>query len=280
MHWKIIADGGSTKTDWRLISESGDIRIAQSGGINPLHISKKDAQHNLSVLDKILDDASSVELWFYGAGITGDIALQQMEELFRSKFGAEVSINIGDDLLAAARAIFHNDDGIVCILGTGSNSGLSINNSIVKKIPALGYILGDEGSGADIGKRWINAIFKQELPREIIQEVLTDHEIDMHEVIHEVYRGKLPARYLASFSKMVSKYIAYPEVESIVEMAFKDFIQRNLLKYENCKAYKIGFVGSVAFHFQNILVKVCEKHGFHSMEFVQSPIDQLVEYHK
>lgn len=274
----LIADGGSTKTEWRLI-ESSDTKSFSCAGINPFFNSRDQIYEELKKLDIPADFGSIGKVVFYGAGLTAGKAQDEMEKAFQSVF-INATISLNDDLTAAARALFADGAGIACILGTGSNSGLFRNDKLVDKIPALGYILGDEGSGADIGIHFLNALLKRKLPADISKILDREKGLGMNKVLDKVYRERLPNRYLASMTKIVKEYIHVYEIREIVLNAFNSFVERNILRYDNPMEYPIGFVGSVAWHFADELKEILDGHGLNLKNIIQQPIEELVAYHR
>ncbi len=276
---RIIADGGSTKTDWRIISSDQRVVSITTPGINPFHLTKTGIDATLAGMDLPEPNGVVSHIYFYGAGVTGNNAENIMKSALQKRFGLSCDVFVGDDLLAAARALFGNSDGIACILGTGSNSCIYRNGKIEDKIPPLGYILGDEGSGTDMGKRLINALFKKEFPEKIREKILLDEGINMHEVLDKTYRSEYPARELAAFSKIVKKYLDQKPVAKIAEDALDAFFSKNIARYENYSSCKVGFVGSVAYHFHEILEQAAKKWRVKELIVLSSPIDELVKYH-
>lgn len=277
---KLVADGGSTKTDWRLIIDEQEIHPFQSGGMNPFHLAVAEIELELSRIDLPVSEKEISEVWFYGAGISGEKAINIISTALKRRFGAQAVIHTGDDLLAAARALFKEEEGIACILGTGSNSGRCQNGHIVEKIPALGYILGDEGSGADMGKRLLNALYKRALPGEITDTIIREKNLDMHDVLQKVYRNELPARYLASYAKIIKEYVHYEPIALLAEEALQAFFERNITRYEGYTTCQAGFVGSIAYHFKDILLKIARAKGIRIEKILKNPVDELAHYHK
>jgi N-acetylglucosamine kinase-like BadF-type ATPase len=274
----LIADGGSTKTEWRLIDRD-KVESYSCAGINPFFNSQSQIKEELNNLAFVEDDLKITELYFYGAGLTAGKAQDEMESAFRSVF-KETRLYFKDDLTAAARALFSDGSGIVCILGTGSNSGLYKEGKLVEKVPALGYILGDEGSGADIGKSFLNALLKRRLPGSLTKELIEKEDLEMNTVLHKVYKEKRPNRYMASLTQIMKKHMEISEIRQIVLDAFDSFVNKNILKYPNHSEIEVGFVGSIAWHFQNELKEVLSRRDLRINKIIQQPIENLVLYHK
>ncbi len=274
----LIADGGSTKTEWRLV-DVNESTAFWSAGINPFFHTQQQMMEELSKLDIPVKKDSLEEVVFYGAGLTEGKAQDELELAFHQVF-SKSKICLYDDLTAAARALFARGEGIACILGTGSNSGFFKNGNLEDKIPALGYILGDEGSGAQIGIRFLNALLKRKLPLDLSVQLIEKEGLTMNEVLNRVYREKLPNRYLASLTQIVKKYIAVDDIRHIVLDAFTEFIEKNILSYKNPYETDIGFVGSVAWHFQDELKECLENYQLSFTKIIRQPIDELVLYHR
>ena len=275
----LIADGGSTKTDWRVLD--GEIVHAfHTKGINPFHNNESQIIEEINKSDVIKMRSSINEIYFYGAGLVNDNVKSVLTGMFIKVFPFAVKIEVNDDLLAAARALFGNDKGIACILGTGSNSCLFNGFSIEDKVSSLGYILGDEGSGAKLGIKFINAIYKRELSEDLINQLLQEPDLAIETVLENVYKKHLPNLYLASLTKLIIKYIDNSEIYMLVKDSFIEFIDKNISKYSDFKSYPIGFIGSIAFYFKDVLIKVLDEKNLKIGKVVKAPIDQLIAYHK
>jgi len=275
----LIADSGSTKTDWRLI-DGQEIRVMSTRGINPYHSGEAEIEEELNTLDFAGTERSILEVYFYGSGV----ANQEMKDVIRRKLqeriGVHPYIQVNDDLLGVARSLFQDQNGIACILGTGSNSGLFLNGEISDKVPAMGYSLGDEGGGTDIGKRLVNALHKRNLSDTLRQSIIDEEGLSMEEILENVYKRPHANRYLASLTRVAAKHIDDPAVRDIVTKAFEDFVDKNISKYSNYSSMEIGFAGSVAFHFKELLEEVLEKHNLNCRKIIASPIEGLVDFHQ
>ncbi len=274
----LIADGGSTKTEWRLINDS-ETSSYSCAGINPFFNSKKQIIDEIKTLNLTEQKDSIKEVYFYGAGLTKGKAQEDLEDAFRSVF-RNSRIYLNDDLTAAGRALFAEGSGIACILGTGSNSCLYINGKLKDKVPALGYILGDEGSGADIGKRFLNDLLKRKLSKDLSKDLINNEGLEMNKVLDRVYRERLPNRFLASMTKQVKKNLHHPEIRQIVLDSFNSFIEKNILGYSDYREMEIGFVGSVAWHFKDELEEVLTGHNLRFKKIIKQPVEDLVIYHR
>lgn len=264
----LIADSGSTKTDWAV----GGKRFSTQG-INPFHQSEDTI---LSILhDELLPqlDVKKVgAVQFYGSGVRTELE-PVMVRLLRQCFGTTIPIEAHSDLLGAARALCGNSEGIACILGTGSNSCLYDGKNIVKNTPPLGYILGDEGSGAVLGRRFLNALYKGRLAEIYVIGLEHYTQMTLPQIIDRVYRQPLPNRWLASLSPFIHNLLADPFIETIVIENFRDFIRYNIMPY--CRPeLPINAVGSIAFFYRPQLEQAATSLGFTLGKIMRSPLDK------
>jgi len=274
----LIADSGSTKTDWRLI-DGTEITSMTTRGINPYHSSEKEIEEELNKLELAGKEQSIFHIYFYGSGVTNEEMKDILRISLQSRIGVHPDIQVEDDLLGVARALFQQDNGIACILGTGSNSCLYMDGYIKDKVPALGYSLGDEGSGTDIGKRLVNALHKRTISDELREAIVAEEGLSIEQILENVYKKPHANRYLASLTRIAAKHIKNKEIRDLVAEAFEDFIQKNISKYSDFTTSEIGFAGSVAFHFSDILKDVLDKHNLKCSRILASPIEGLVKYH-
>ncbi len=281
----IIADSGSTKTDWAVIDGSTVLTRIKTQGINPFHqsaevISSILSQELLPSLDRVVTSDAVSGLYFYGSGCTPEKCIQ-LKQILSEFFPETSSIDCAGDLLAAARAVCGRKAGIACILGTGANSCLYDGEQIIANTPPLGYILGDEGSGAVLGKLFMNGIFKGFLPESLKQEYLDWSGLTYGDVIDKVYRQPLANRFLAKTANFIaSRMDTYPELEELVCNNFRSFFDRNLVQYKRqSEMNTIGFVGGISHQFSAQLTQVAMEKGYTVAAIMKSPIDGLVKYH-
>jgi len=182
-------------------------------------------------------------------------------------------------LLGAARSLCQHEAGIACILGTGSNSCFYDGSQIVNNISPLGFILGDEGSGAVMGKKLVADVLKKQLPEHIIHAFFETYSFTLAEIVHAVYRQAFPNRFLAQFTRFLAQHIQEPEIEHLVVHSFNEFISRNVLQYPEARQMPIYFTGSVAFHFSDQVKQSLANYGLSLAGIVKNPIEQLVAYH-
>lgn len=272
-HSVLIADSGSTKTDWAFMG----MRM-QTQGINPFHQDEDTIRGILK--DELLPQLTSdirhlTSILFYGSGVRPELE-EKMIRLLGEAFPQAEHIEAHGDLLGAARALCNNEEGIACILGTGANSCLYDGERIVENTPPMGYILGDEGSGAVLGARFLNALYKNRLSNEVKVAFETYMEMSMAQVIDRVYRQPMANRWLASLSTFIHQQIGNPQIEQLVIDNFRDFIQRNITPYQR-KDLPINAVGSIAFYYKEQLEKAVKEEGYTLGKIVRSPLDALVE---
>ena len=289
---KLIADSGSTKTDWCLLDDTGVMSRMTTQGINPIHQTKdtireilnKELLPQLTIHPSCVPSVASDEesgaaftIHFYGSGVT-PIQREPMCQLLHEVFTGAGEVMAESDLLGAARALCQQKEGVACILGTGANSCLYDGQQIVKNTPALGYILGDEGSGAVLGIRFLNALYKGALPESLRQEFETQTGLTIAEVINRVYRQPMANRWLASLSTFIHSHVDMPEVSTLVTDNFRCFIRRNVLPYGR-KDLPLNAVGSIAWYYREQLSEAAEAEGLVLGTVIQSPMEGLVTFH-
>ena len=274
---RLIADSGSTKTDW-LLTEGSVLSAWKTQGINPCHQQPATIRHILQTeLLPFLKGKTTPELRlsFYGSGCTAGL-VPGMTALLADVFHLpDGQIEVAGDLLAAARAICGHEEGIACILGTGANSCVYDGQNIVNNTPPLGYILGDEGSGAVLGKRFLNGIFKGSLPPFVRDLYLKETEQSYEDIIHRVYSEPLANRYLASVALFIGRHQDEKCLQQLVKDNFSDFIRRNIQPYK--QRLPIGFVGSIAHAFSPLLIEVCHESGYEVSRIEKRPIEGLLQ---
>lgn len=280
---KLIVDSGSTKTDWCFAELSDVYVLVQTDGINPVVQSYDEI---LSVVQEqmlprakqqSLDLVSLDEVYFYGAGCTPELR-PVVEKALRVAVGEKPSVYVDSDLLAAARALCGTDSGIACILGTGSNSCYYDGERIQEHTPALGYILGDEGSGAVLGRNFINGILKGTLSQNLRDEFLEEYQTSQADIIDKVYHSATPNRFLASLSKFILSHIDDDCLETLVVRNFENFIISNIRNYSEAKPI-INAVGSVAFLYRKQLKHAAMLQGYELGKILKSPLEGLLDYH-
>lgn len=272
----LIADSGSTKTDWVL--SANPQQVIHTQGINPFHQSAAEMAAILSgeLLPQLpVGDVGSV--CFYGSGVRPELE-PLMANLLKEAFPQAERVEAHGDLLGAARALCGRKEGIASILGTGANSCLYDGEAILQNTPALGYILGDEGSGAVLGKLLVNALYKGRLSNEIVADFQRQTGLDMPAVIARVYRQPMANRFLASLCPFIHDHLADPCLKSLVIDAFRDFFRINIAPYRR-RDLPVAFVGSVAWFFSQQLAEAAAAKGFCVGTVCRSPLLGLLRYH-
>jgi len=272
----LIADSGTTKTEWCMITDDGSTEIVITPGINPFY---QNAENIASILQHAFPDFKKIEaIYFYGAGCNSEEKQNIVRSALTKVFNS-VNVFIGSDLLAAAHSLCQDQSGIVCILGTGSNSCLYDGNGIAENVSPLGFILGDEGSGAVLGKKLIGDVLKKQLPANLIDDFFIAYPNKADEILENVYKKPFPSRYLASFTKFISANINHAEIENIVLTSFREFVTRNLLHYSGIGRIPIHFTGSIAYYFEAQLRKVIEEQHLILGNIERAPMEGLIKYH-
>lgn len=281
---KLIADSGSTKTDWCLCNGDTVLTTIQSQGINPYHQAEEAIEQVLrnELLPQLsknpeFNSQSSIKVIYYGAGCANETACNRVKEAIHKVLNTK-DITVHSDLLGAARALCGHEEGIACVLGTGSNSCLYNGKEIKANIPPLGYILGDEGSSAVLGRRLVGDCLKNQLPEAIREEFLAEYQLTQEIILEKVYRQPLANRFLASLTPFLSKHREVPEIHRLLIESFTDFFVRNVKQYRR-PWLPIHFVGSIAHAFSAELKEAAESLGMELGTILQSPMEGLIKYH-
>lgn len=275
----LIADGGSTKTDWRLIKEGREYKQIQTSGFNPYLVGSEVIEAILwKELQPYIDNQSVSKVYYYGAGCSTPVKNMIVETAFEKIF-QNARINISHDLLAAAHALCGDTEGIAAILGTGSNSCYYDGRDITDSIFSSGYFFGDEGSGAYLGKQLLTAYLHNELPDEVKTLFVEQFTMSRESILDSVYTKPAPSRFLASFSNFLNENRNHPYIYNLIAESFRAFYKYQICCYSRYKEVPVHFVGSVAFHYKDILTKVGLEFGIKTGKFIKAPIDGLVEYH-
>ena len=276
---QLIADSGSTKTDWRLIDVEGEISQAKTVGFNPYHQSSKDIAQKLQqeLLPQLSDEITSI--YFYGAGCSTESSCQTVKTALQQVFSA-AQIEVHNDLLAAARALCGHQPGIACIIGTGANSCQYDGQKITDNVPPLGYIMGDEGSATWLGKQLLNSYFKRWMPEDLQISFNKRFSPTVSDVLENVYRQPQANRYLAQFSRFTFHQLKHPWVAKLVYDGFNAFFEKNIVQYADYQQKPIHFTGGVAFYYSNLLRQVANDRGVRVQNILESPIAGLTLFHQ
>jgi N-acetylglucosamine kinase-like BadF-type ATPase len=276
----IIADGGSTKTNWCLVTDEGKKVYFNTEGYNPYFSSTAYIIQSLNEnLPTDLDKDSITEVNYYGAGCSTAEKRKVVEDAMAAVF-TKSKINIGHDLLAAARALLGTNEGFAAILGTGTNTCIYDGKNILQNIDSGAYILGDEGSGCYIGKKLLVDYLRGYMPEAVRQNFWDTFHLTPDDVNEQVYTKPLANRFCAGFSKFVydsNVHIEYSR--NLVRTSFEDFFRNLVTHYPNYQKYTFNCIGSVGYNFRNVLEEVATENGMAIGNIIRSPIDNLVKYH-
>ena len=274
----LIADSGSTKTHWSLVKADGHCTHHYTQGINPFFQTEEEIAELLQtgLLPELVGNEMD-EIYFFGAGCVGSNQVNRVWTAFSNVFRCG-KIEIDSDLMGAAKALCGDEPGIACILGTGSNSCFYDGVKIAQQVSPLGFIIGDEGSGAVLGKRLVADCLKNQLPEEMKKRFLARFNLTSVQIVENVYRKPFPNRFLASLSVFLKENIEEPAIYRIVYEGFTDFFKRNVFQYD-CQSYKVNVAGSVGFYYQDVLLKVAGDMSVRLGKIIQAPMDGLINYY-
>ena len=294
---QLIIDAGSTKTDWMLLDGKTVKNRFQTDGFNPNYSDRKDLENILSLVETRFiaspnngimssrrDKSASLQqfiqsIHYYGTGCGNEQNCQLIKEVFQSRF-PKAKITVTHDLMAACHALFGHGKGIACILGTGSNSCVYDGENITARAVSLGYLVGDEGSGMHIGREVVKACFYGFMPDDLRQQFHEAFHLELKDFIQQLYHGEQPSKYLASFAKFAGEHQDEPFMHNLIQGCFNDFIKAFVLRFKDCKALKISFVGSIAYHFQDLLKACLENNGLTLGTIIASPAEGLIAYYQ
>lgn len=278
--YTLIADSGSTKTDWVLLKGSTVIKQVKTIGFNPYFQNKDQIMLEvLTNLKPVLHEYLSLTtvLHYYGAGCSTLENCVMIEDCLSITLNIR-KINVAHDLLAAARALCKKEWGIACILGTGSNSCLFNGKYIMQNIPSVGYLWGDYGSGAQIGKYLIGNYFEGTMDKDL--SIAFENEgYNREGILNGVYKSTMPSRYLASVSSFVSQHLDHPFIQKLILSCFNSFFVHQVNKYTSSKDYKVHTVGSIGFYYKDLFNQIAREHGYEVGNVIKSPIEGLIEFH-
>lgn len=274
----LIADSGSTKCEWRLVGKrKKDSYFTQ--GLSPYFLNAQQ-MHDVITAELLpqLKKEMPTEIHFYGTGNKNPGNAKRTKHVLQQIFRNAV-ITVNHDLMGIARATCGHQRGIACILGTGSNSCYYNGKRIVRNSPGLGYVLGDEGSGAYLGKKIIQHYLYGIFDKELHDKFYSTYKLDASQILENVYQKTLPNRYLASFSMFLSANRGHYMIENILEDGLNDFFYNHISRYPESTQYPVHFAGSIAYYFKDVIEELCEAYGMSVGKIVKSPMEGLVEYH-
>ena len=276
---RLVADAGATKIDWGLINARDKVDYFSTIGINPYFFESEEIVNILlKEIPVSMDKTGVKEIYYYGAGCSSESRNKRVYDALRLIFpNSEIVVN--HDLLGAAIALCGNSKGIACILGTGSNACLYDGKKIIDQHGGIGFILGDEGSGAHLGKLFVQQLFYKNVPPELKDDFYDYFKIKDEEIIDNIYMKPYPNRFLASFSPFFSKHINNSFIENIIILSFNEFFNYHIKYFKNYKEYPFNAVGSISIHFEDQLRKVISDFEMQPGVFVEKPINHLVGYY-
>mgnify|MGYP002512718742 FL=1 len=276
----LIADSGSTKTDWCVVENGVLVQQIFTKGTNPFFQSEEEISNEIAtaLLPELKTDEFDA-VYFYGAGCGFPDKIEIVHRAISKQLKVKGNVEVATDMLAAARGLCGREAGIACIMGTGSNSCYYDGENIVANVSPLGFILGDEGSGACLGKLMVGDLLKNQMNPELKEKFLKQFDLTPADIIDRVYRKPFPNRFLASLSPFLAQNINEPCVHELVLNSFKAFFKRNIMQYENYQNLKVNLIGSVAFYYKEVLAEAAEAMGIQLGTIIQSPMEGLIKYH-
>ena len=275
----LIADSGSTKAEWCLL-EGKKRKTIYTQGISPYFLTTDQIQQILAVeLKKKMNNVEPDEVYYYGTGCANPENVVSIKKALKKTFSS-AKINVDHDLMGAAKALCGNEKGVACILGTGSNSCYYNGKKIIKNSPGLGFILGDEGSGAYLGKKVVQYYLYNTFDPDLMDRFNAKYHTTSIEILDAVYKHPLPNRYLAGFVQFLIENRGHFMIENIIEDGFNDFFFNHVYKYRESWIMPIHFIGSVAFGFKDVLKDMCDSYELQLGRVLKNPMDGLVKFHK
>ena len=275
----LIADSGSTKIDWCVLDGKEMVAQVFTCGMNAMMLTEEEM---FATIEKELvphiKGMTITEVYYYGAGCLFENVCNNVRNAIKRNIPTADKIEVESDLLAAARALCGNKPGIACIMGTGSNSCYYDGEKIVDNVSPLGYILGDEGSGAVLGKLLVGDVLKNQLPQELCDKFMKQFDLTRQIIIENVYRKPAANRFLASLSPFLLQNIEEPAVHRLVLNAFKAFFVRNIENYANYKEMPVSFVGSIACYYKDVLKEAADALNIKLGTIIKSPMVGLIKY--
>ena len=275
-----IVDSGSTKSDWVILDEFKNVFLkTETIGFNPNFISRELIVPEIEKNKSLTSVKNSItKIYFYGSGCGVKQNCDTIEEEVGKVF-TNAKISVREDLAAAAFAAYNGKPAIVCIMGTGSNSCYFDGENLKIKLPSLGILIGDEGSGSAIGKQLVRRFFMQKLPQDLHNEFEDTYHLTIDEALKNMYHGSRPNAFLADFNKFVVERKDHPYFVQMVSEEMRNFFEYQVIPYEESKESEINFIGSIAYYYENILRSVASELQLNVGHVVQKPIESLVNYH-
>jgi len=271
----LIAESGSTKTDWVLVSQTKKQKFTTKG-INPYFDNKQSIETKINKLNIPFREVSKI--YFFAPGLMNIEKQTFIQNILASIFVNASVIKAKSDIYASAIAGLGKSEGIAAILGTGASSAYFKNAEIVESVKSLGFILGDEGSGASIGKRFIKAFLENELPHQINLKFTKTYKLSYFDIIQKIYKEEFPNRFLAQFAKFVIENKNFPELQQLLNEEINLFFKKNICKYKNHKTLALTISGSIAYHLKDEITELSKKYNVNLKSVIQYPIDELTDF--
>ena len=290
---RLIIDAGSTKMEWILMERNVVKSRFTTEGFNPNYTDRRCLENIINLVETRLiaspnndcsvsrsDKSASLQaIHYYGTGCANIQNCQMIKEVFQNRF-PNADIHVTHDLMAACHAVLGQEKGIACILGTGSNACVFDGEKVVDKAVSLGYLVGDEGSGIHIGKRVVRAYFYGFMPEDLMRQFEAKYHLELKDFIQHLYHGEQPSKYLASFAEFAGEHKSHPYIQGLVRDCFKAFVEAFILRFDECHSLKLGFVGSVAYYFSDVLEETLADYGLTLGKVLKAPSDGLVRYYQ
>ncbi|QMW02411.1 N-acetylglucosamine kinase [Spirosoma foliorum] len=277
----LIADSGSTKTDWRLVDSNGSTYAIQTDGFNPYYQTTAQMVNTLQAqLIPYLNDTDITKVFFYGTGCTGPTVNPIVADALQAVLPGLQVVEVNSDMLGAARGAIGHQSGIACILGTGSNACCYEGGQLTRGIQSLGFWLGDEGSGGYLGKTLVRDFFQERLPAELREAFQLRYALDRPTLLENAYQKPFPNRYFAAFTPFLSEHLEHPYIANLVTEAFVLFLTTYVKRFPEASSWPIYFVGSIAYYFAKPLQLAVKQTGLTMGSILKAPAEQLVEFHK
>ncbi|MDO5615891.1 MAG: BadF/BadG/BcrA/BcrD ATPase family protein [Cruoricaptor ignavus] len=276
-----IVDGGSTKCDWVILDSNGELNFkAQTTGFNPNIIDAENIPQEILKNEELAEKRFQIKhVFFYGSGCGVPENQEKVKTAFSKVFTA-ADVTIKEDLTAAAYSAYNGKPAIVCILGTGSNSCYFDGENVRTELPSLGFLIGDEGSGCALGKLLVKNYFMKKMPADLHAEFTKEYQLNIEELIKNMYHNPRANAYLAEFSKFIVDRKEHPFLQHLIYEELKNYLDFQVLPYEESKTCEINFIGSIAYYYEEILRAAAADLHLNIGTIVKKPIERLVEYHK
>jgi len=275
----LLADSGSTKTEWKLVDHTGQVQSSLiSEGLNPYFLTEQEIARVIET--KVLPRVTNVtQVFFYGAGCGLAPKAEQVRRAIDRVIPTPHGAGVAGDILAAARSLLQHHAGIACILGTGANSCVYTGDEISEGVPSLGYMFSDWGSGTVLSRDFLALLLQERLPSAILRDFDVTYQLSRVQILESVYNKPSANKFMASFTPFLLKYAEEPDVRDIILDNFRKFYNYYVLRYKHVAIRRVSVVGSVAYHFRNYLVQAGEELDVQVDKILQHPMDGLIHYH-